>query len=128
MRKFGTVLILILCTAIRVYGQKSDLENDTQELTHIMIDGPNSNTLTAENSPLFIFRMGNMAFEVEEEDSLILTQIEPRWIESIKVVKGQDAIEQYGTKAKNGAVSIELKKDSFEILPLTVKRKLNSDY
>ncbi len=46
----------------------------------------------------------------KEIDSFTLGNIKPDDIESMKVFKGNDAVEKYGTRAKNGVVVITTKK------------------
>lgn len=58
---------------------------------------------SGKNSPLFIVDGKKMSGKKAEN-------IDPNNIESIDVLKGQNAIEQYGKKAKNGVVKITLKK------------------
>ena len=126
----GTFLIIILGYATNIFGQTIvvGLKNDSlpnQKPTHIVIDC-RPFTVNKENSPLFEIRLKNLVFVIDSEDSLTITKIEPRWIESVKVIKGQDAIEQYGSRAKNGVILVELISDSLSILPLEIKQKLKS--
>ena len=58
---------------------------------------------SGKNSPLFIVDGKKMSGKKAKN-------IDPNNIESIDVLKGQNAIEQYGKKAKNGVVKITLKK------------------
>ena len=46
-----------------------------------------------------------------------MNDINPRWIQSISVIKGQEAIDKYGTSGQYGVIIIELMDNAFEKMP-----------
>jgi hypothetical protein len=54
-------------------------------------------------------------------------KINPDWIKTINVMKGQEALGKYGASAQYGAILIELKKESFGKLPAAIKSKFGTE-
>ena len=66
---------------------------------------------TRVDSVLYI-RADSILYIIDEKISTKenVKNIKPNNIESVNVLKGKDAVDKYGEKAKNGAVEIKLKK------------------
>lgn len=90
--KFFKIWLLALC--LLSFGQVNAQEKEPITIT--------STASLSEANPLLIVNGTEVAHEVME-------QLNPELIESVDVIKGRRATEQYGAKAKNGVVSITLK-------------------
>lgn len=79
-----------------------------------------------ENSPIYVLIVDDKSLELnmEQEEKSELAQISPDWIQSIFVLKGQDAIDEFGARGANGVVKIELKKENWQNIPSTIKTRL----
>jgi len=64
--------------------------------------------ISQEGEPLYIVD------EVIMEDSFDVNTIQPEDISSINVLKGENAVKEYGKKAKNGVIIIKTKKNTIE--------------
>jgi hypothetical protein len=57
------------------------------------------------------------AMESRHSFSLDLPDIDGHWIQSIAVIKGQEAIDRYGALGQYGVVIVELKANAFQKMP-----------
>ncbi|AUC17085.1 VWA domain-containing protein [Tenacibaculum sp. SZ-18] len=64
-----------------------------------------------KTSPLFIVD----GIPVKANSQVILNKLDPKEIKAVEVLKGNNAIELYGPKGKNGCVIITTKKGNFQI-------------
>jgi hypothetical protein len=118
-------LLSLLCVNLR--AQQSDtIPASGQEENRIRIDGPGSMTMRMDSTtaPLFILRANGKSYTLPRHSNE-LSEIDPNWIESIDVIKGQSALDQYGTEGQHGVVRIRLKKDSVKKLPASLRRQFS---
>lgn len=118
MKKYIVITLLILCKSAYGFAQKTIRPSTTsfgeQKLlavlemrpqdpmsTNIKICSPSRHLM--EKPPLFILD----GMELTHGDSL---KIDPKAIESIKVINNKKAIEPYGRKGENGVIIITSKK------------------
>lgn len=116
-------LFSLLCVHLR--AQKPDtIPASYREEYRPRIDGPGSMNMQFDPStaPLFILRANNKTFTLPRGSNELL-DIDPNWIESIDVIKGQSALDQYREEGQYGVVLIQLKNSSFKKLPAKVRRK-----
>ena len=81
--------------------------------------------------PLFIIKTDNKSFQVLTKGDFInnrkvkktLKQLNPDWIVSIDVLKGNSATEKYGPLGQHGAVTINLKEGTLDKLPRRLKKR-----
>lgn len=82
---------------------------------------------TLENKPLYIVDVDNKRFESpniqNERDTLVLGKIDPKWIESVNVIRGNEAVDLYGSRGTHGVVMIKLKNGTLASLPEDIRRK-----
>ncbi len=90
MKKLSLVLIIILQTSYVSYSQTSYLlNNDTSKF---------------KDSPLFVL------IGYDESPTPQIPTINPNSIDSIKVLKSENAIKEFGERGKNGIIKIKLKR------------------
>ena len=68
--------------------------------------------------------------EIEFPEAVIFNgdlKINSRSIQSIHVLRDQQAIDKYGDNGKNGVVVIAVEKSKAGLLPVEVRRKFNLD-
>jgi len=99
--RIQSITILKDKTAIEQYGEKAK-----NGVVILITKKDNDNDFKKSDMPLYI---------VGGEVVSSLSGIAPEHIESISILKGQKAIEQYGDKGKNGVVIIDIKK--IQIIP-----------
>ena len=81
------------------------------------------------SNPLVIVNAGIRTLQIPPAEeryhsfSLEMHGIEGSWIQSIKVMEEQEAIDAYGTLGQNGAVIVELKDDAFEKMPAHLAKR-----
>jgi hypothetical protein len=87
------ILGFFSCSDVTSFSKEQIQENK------IMIDGPGSKIITAENQPLYLLN-----------DEVISTNhtwdIKPDLIDSIAVIKGETALRQFGKKGEYGVIKI----------------------
>ncbi|MCU0356669.1 MAG: TonB-dependent receptor plug domain-containing protein [Cyclobacteriaceae bacterium] len=118
-------LFSLLC--LHLHAQQPDsIPASKQEENRIRIDGPGSmnRPFDPSTAPLFILRANGKSYTLPR-GSNELSEIDPNWIESIDVIKGQSAMDQYGSDGQHGVVRIQLKKDSVKKLPASLRRRLS---
>ncbi len=87
---------IMACTDIQDGGiTKQEIENTQRNLA----------TASPDNRPLYIINGEELD---ASESGNILSRLKPEYIQSIEVLKGQKAIDQYGQKGMNGVLLIEL--------------------
>jgi hypothetical protein len=75
------------------------------------------------SNPMFVINAGDKtlqippAMESRHSFSLDLPDIDGHWIQSIAVIKGQEAIDRYGALGQYGVVIVELKANAFQKMP-----------
>ncbi len=118
-------LFSLLCLHLHAQ-QPYSIPASKLEENRIRIDGPGSMTMPFDPStaPLFILRAKGKIYTLPR-GSNELSEIDPNWIESIDVIKGQSALDQYGTDGQYGVVRIQLKKDSLKKLPASLRRQFS---
>jgi hypothetical protein len=95
----------------------------------IIRDLPAKNKTT--KPPLFIIRTDNRNFQVVIKDNFAnsrkvkntFKQLDPDWIVSIAVLKGNSATEKYGSPGQYGAVIINLEEGTFDKPPRKLKKR-----
>jgi hypothetical protein len=82
----------------------------------------------AKDSIIFVFKVEDKmaAFIPHENETVDLGFIEPFSIESISVLKANEAINKYGPHAKGGAVIITFK--DFDLLPKDMQKMLHEPF
>jgi hypothetical protein len=91
------------------------------------------NTALRQSNPMFVINAGDKTLQIpaamESRHSFSLdlnkymTDIEPSWIQSIAVLKDQQAIDKYGALGKYGVVIVELKDNAFDKMPAHLAEK-----
>lgn len=115
----NVLILVLLTTCLASYGQVSDSLKGKG--TKIRLDGPSS---ISPNHPLYLISLDGQIVEMKgTELSIDSLKINPEWILSLHVFKGQDALDKYGERALNGAILIELKKESADKIPPGLKRR-----
>lgn len=116
-------LFCLLCVRLRAQ-QPDTIPTSKQEEHRPRIDGPGSMNMRFDPStaPLFILRANNKTCTLPRGSNELL-DIDPNWIESIDVIKGQSALDQYGEDGQYGVVLIQLKNASLKKLPAKVQKK-----
>lgn len=64
-------------------------------------------TISSSNKPLYVINAGKKSCILEDGS---LKDLNPEWIESIKILKDASAIAHYGAKAANGVVLVGIKR------------------
>lgn len=66
---------------------------------------------SSASSALFVLKAGTKSYQskANKEDEISLESLDARWVESISVLKGNDALALYGEKGRDGVVIIRLK-------------------
>ena len=74
-------------------------------------------------TPLYVINAGNRTLHILPTytsgivSSTPIPEINVRWVQSIRVITAQDAVDQYGELGRQGAVVVELKDDAFTKMP-----------
>lgn len=76
--------------------------------------------------PLYVVKVDNksLEFDARKKQNLDLNSIDPNSINSVSVLKGEDAIEKYGEKGTNGVVIITIK--NFDLLSKELQTMINA--
>jgi hypothetical protein len=81
------------------------------------------------SNPMFVINAGDKtlqippamesrhSFSMDMNDIKDMNDINPRWIQSITVIKEQEAIDKYGASGRYGVVIIELMDNAFDKMP-----------
>jgi TonB-dependent SusC/RagA subfamily outer membrane receptor len=67
--------------------------------------------VTPENQPLYILKHGK---EEIKQRPINLKKIQPDWIQSVDVLKGEKATEAYGVAAAHGVILITFKDEKWQ--------------
>ena len=116
MKTLTTFWTLLLLVTVPLFGQQDHLT----DLYSIKI-------VCAEplGQAFYIIKGDNKQTELfdipKETAESTLTSINPKWIKSIDIYKGQKAIDLYGDKGKNGVIIVQLKRGRLEKLPKDIK-------
>lgn len=129
-----TIAIFLLLFIYKI-GCGQSLESDSTKQSRITLDCSNSQRLTWRNSPLCIITVGNKRLQIPEDgnfkDSVAiastLNYVNPDWIKSISILKGEDATDKYGTLGQNGVLLIDLKKGSLKNFPPKIRKKFKNN-
>lgn len=115
------IIVALLTTSLSSYGQLFVLDS----LNDKGLEKFDIASSLKTNNPLFILSFDSQVVEVKYDEvfNKSLLGIDPNWIESIHIYRGQDALDKYGDGAKYGAVLIELKLESSDKLPLELKKR-----
>ena len=69
--------------------------------------------------------LDTMQIRINPDDTITLTQIDPNWIESMNVLRPENAIEKYGAEGEFGVIFMRLKKEYLDSIPEVLIRKFN---
>ena len=81
------------------------------------------------SNPMFVINAGDKtlqippamesmhSFSMDINHIKEMNDINPRWIQAITVIKGQEAIDRYGASGQYGVIIIELMDNAFEKMP-----------
>ncbi|HMG93326.1 MAG TPA: hypothetical protein VK589_24885 [Chryseolinea sp.] len=117
------IAVAFLLTGICVVAQDPSQKSKQDNFQSIQVRGlPHSN-------PMFVINAGDKtlqippAMESRHSFSLDMSDIEANWIQSITVLKDQQAIDKYGTLGKYGVVILELKDNAYDKMPAHLAEK-----
>ena len=115
------IIIVLLTTSLSSYAQEFVLDS----LNDKGLEKFDIASSLKTNHPLFILSFDSQIVEVKYDEvfNKSLLGIDPNWIESIHIYRGQDALDKYGDRAKFGAVLIDLKTEIGDKLPLELKKR-----
>ncbi len=86
----------------------------------ITLDGPTKNL----GNPIFFIIADSLTTTFERSELLgDSTRIDPNWIQSIKVMKHEEATQKYGIRGEFGVVIIELKKGALDSMPRALRAR-----
>lgn len=101
---FKTSFYIMLVSAFFMTGIMACSDLQDSGFTNKDLEQTQSNIATmAEKSPLFVANG-----EIVDNSDNIISRIKPKYIKSIQVWKGQQALERYGEQGKNGVVELQL--------------------
>ena len=89
----------------------------------------NSPTELRIRTPLYVINAGNRTLHILPTytsgiiASTGIPNINNRWVQSIRFITSQDAVDQYGEVGRHGAVIVELKDDAFTKMPMHVAER-----
>ncbi|GGE29379.1 hypothetical protein [Psychroflexus planctonicus] len=122
MKKLLLIFILTLSCSIFSYSQTSDSIKDTK-VTKIRINCSNE----AERNPLYVIKIKGKTTQDRPKsknfEESFLKEIQPKWIESTKVLRASEGLEEYGSLAKDGVILVILKNDSWEKMSLELQNR-----
>ncbi|MEO2126560.1 MAG: hypothetical protein ABGW91_00245 [Christiangramia sp.] len=113
---FYLLAFLIFCFSAK--GQVSDTTSKRNDTVIKLI----CKTTVQKQKPLYIVLLHKNQIEITNLESFS-SSIGVNWIENIKVLKGDNAIKEYGKKAENGAIVIKIKPEYIE----KIKEKINKN-
>lgn len=70
--------------------------------------GPKQTTIYTSEKPLLLLQDGDKTYKLE---SAAIHQINPEWIDEVRVIKQTSATEKYVSEGENGVVILAFKKD-----------------
>ena len=101
---FRTSFYTMLVSALFMSGIMACSDLQDSGITNKDLEQTQRNIATmAEKSPLFVANG-----EIVDNSDNIISRIKPKYIKSIQVWKGQQALERYGEQGKNGVVELQL--------------------
>ena len=117
------IAIAFVLQGVCVFAQVTILSTNQEKTTTV-------DTLPLRHSnPMFVINAADKTLQIppamESRHSFSMdmnhikemSDINPRWIQSISVIKGQEAIDKYGTSGQYGVIIIELMDNAFEKMP-----------
>ena len=126
----GRLLIAIafvlqgVCVFAQVTIRATNQENTAVEKLALRHSNPmfviNAGDKTLQIPPAMASRH---SFSLDMNDIEYMNDIEPNWIQSIAVLKDQQAIDKYGALGKYGVVIVELKDNAFDKMPAHLAEK-----
>lgn len=95
-----TLLVVFLLTNL-CFGQERADSHQSIVIRHT----------PSASSALFVLKAGTKSYQskANKEDEINLESLDARWVESISVLKGNEAIALYGEQGRDGVVVIRLK-------------------
>lgn len=105
---------LMACSDIEDNGITRSEVEDAQLDMHANID-------LDEPQPLYVI---NGEVQSSEDPDNPLARIKPKYINSIEVLKGEDAIDAYGQDAQNGVIIMDVEEKAFDDLRTTQEMKV----
>ncbi|RAU82241.1 hypothetical protein [Pontibacter arcticus] len=104
--KYSLVFLFLGLFSGNVFAQKSP----DQKIMERMDTGVSSmQPYFYHVSPLLIIQDGKDAYRLDK--SVMLDEIDPNWIDSMDVLKGEEAMEKFGLEGKDGVIVITFKED-----------------
>jgi hypothetical protein len=73
------------------------------------------------NAALLVLDVGNRKLMAAKGEEVKVESFDTRWLQSISVLKGKDATDLYGDKAKNGVIVLVFK--DYDLVPKTLQSK-----
>lgn len=128
MGKHLLIVLAFIANGVRVNAQDSTLTAKQDSPDLYVVD-----LVLRRSNPLLIVNAGNRTLQIppttepNQSFSLDMHGIEGSWIQSFRIINGQEAIEKYGALGQDGAVIVELKDDAFAKMPaqLAERFKIN---
>ncbi len=124
MKRLAILLPFLLLGAVPVFGQ----ETQTMDFQSSKIYGTG-----LEKSSLVIIKADNKRTQFywnsQSPNDSAFSSIKPDWIDSIDVIKGQNAVDRFGEEGANGVIVLTLKEGTLQKLPGDVKdlfKEMNS--
>jgi hypothetical protein len=130
MKKLFLLIFSAAMTFTGLSAQGLSSSDKTNNALMVRSHGPNTRPFS---SPLYIVRLENKEIQIPDDGNLkdslsianALSDIKPAWIESITVLKEQDARDKYSSLGQNGVIFISLKDGTIENLPADVRKKFH---
>lgn len=114
--KFALLVIVMVLNSFAASSQISNsFEKEVDCLSLIC------KVQASDEMPLFIVLLKENRIELNRPE--YLSQIDLAWIEDLKVLKGDEAVQEFGSKAANGVIFFEIKEKYINDL----KSKLRSE-
>ncbi len=116
MKKSMIVMVAVL-SIVKVHGQDPKTPKPEVQLFVVTVDHKR-----------FITDSNGLDVKATESEAIQkgVVYINPIWIDSMSVIKGKEATDQFGTLARNGVVLMFLKKEALtEMAPENSKKFLN---
>ena len=126
------IAIALVLQGVCVFAQVTILSTNQEKTT-------TSDALPLRHSnPMFVINAGDKTLQIlpamESRHSFSMdmnhikemNDINPRWIQSISVIKGQEAIDKYGTFGQYGVITIELMDNALEKMPAHLSERFKA--
>ena len=122
MQKLLLIFVLIFTPFVNLNSQIKDSIKEKRIV--ITLDCTKK---TRTTNPLYIIRIKDkkfvQRFKNEASEKEVMGLLQPEWIESIDILRRQEGVEKYSTRAEEGAILIVLKEDSWDKLTQNLQKK-----